>query len=166
MIYELLFGILPLLTSAASGGGGVASQLAPDGYCYAGMPCWPSDDVGIKWAQTLTGEILLPVSPEYTNYTIMINTRVTRYPYLIVMAETVDDVIKTVKFATEHHVRLTVRSSGHDYIGRSTADGSIQINLFRMKGLNIQLNSTRHADGIVVAQSGNSWIRVYEEVKQ
>jgi len=163
MFCGILLVLVPLLSSVARSGG-AASQQGPDGHCYAGMPCWPSDDVWIKWANTLSGEILLPTSPKYANFTIMTNTRVTRYPYVVAMVETVGDVLKTVQFANEHHIRLSVRSSGHDYIGRSTSDSCIQINLYRMKGLNIQLNSTRHPDGIVMAQSGNSWIRVYEEV--
>lgn len=95
----------------------------------------------------------------------MYDTRLTRFPYLIAMVESVSDVQKSIQFAKEHNMRLTVRSSGHDYIGRSTADMSLQINTKRMKGIKVNLNSTRNPAGEITAETGNTWIDLYEEVR-
>lgn len=134
-------------------------------YCFPGDDsCWPSTQDGLDFAASLEKPPLVPTNPLYANYTVMINTRVTKYPYAIVMAETISDVIKSVKFANKFGLKLSIRSSGHDYLGRSTGDGTLQINLFYMQGLTFNLNSTRHAAGELTAQSGNSWIRVYNEV--
>ncbi|KAF7348764.1 FAD-binding domain-containing protein [Mycena venus] len=46
-------------------------------------------------------------------------------PIYSVEAETVEDVQATVRFATAHDLRLVVKSSGHDYLGRSTAPNSL-----------------------------------------
>ena len=59
-----------------------------------------------------------------------------------------------------------IRSSGHSYIGRSTHDGSIVINLANMKGKKFNLNSIRNQAGEVTLESGNTWIDVYEEVRK
>ncbi|KAH3874248.1 uncharacterized protein LOC127869190 [Dreissena polymorpha] len=137
-----------------------------DGYCYPGQSCWPSWHEELVFANSLDGDSLLPTSEAYANYTIMINTRVTKYPYVIVLAQSLSDVIKCVKFANRFNIRLTIRSSGHDYIGRSTGDGTLQINLSKMQGLVFDLTSSRHADGELTAQSGNTWIRIYEEASK
>ena len=59
-----------------------------------------------------------------------------------------------------------IRSSGHSYIGRSTHDGSIVINLAKMKGKKFNLNSIRNQAGEVTLESGNTWIDVYEAVRK
>ncbi|KAJ7202332.1 FAD-binding domain-containing protein [Mycena pura] len=48
-------------------------------------------------------------------------------PIYSVEAETTADVQAAVKFASKHNLRLVVKSSGHDYLGRSTAPDSLLI---------------------------------------
>ncbi|KAJ7686120.1 hypothetical protein B0H17DRAFT_1072727 [Mycena rosella] len=48
-------------------------------------------------------------------------------PIYSVEAETVADIQAAVKFATKHDLRVAVKSSGHDTLGRSTAPGSLLI---------------------------------------
>lgn len=135
-------------------------------YCYPGeSECWPTYQEGLDFLSTLDGHIVLPNHEHYRFYAEMVNTRVTRFPYAIVVATTINDVIRSVEFSQRFKLRLTIQSSAHDYIGRSTGDGSLQINLFGMQGLTFNLNSPRWPAGEVTAQSGNTWIRVYNEVK-
>lgn len=144
----------------------VMSEPCERDYCYPGEEsCWPSIEEGLAFAASLDGKAITPIDINYPNATVMINTRVTKYPYSVVMAESISDVIASVKFANKYKVKLSVRSSGHDYIGRSTGDGTLQINLIKMQDLKFNLNSTRHPAGEVKAQSGNPWIRVYGEVR-
>ena len=96
----------------------------------------------------------------------MYDTRLTRFPYLIAMVENTADIQKSVLFAKKHNMKLSIRSSGHDYIGRSTADMSLQIYTMRMKGRQVNLNSTRNPAGEITAETGNTWIDLYREVKE
>ncbi|KAJ6598362.1 FAD-binding domain-containing protein [Mycena vulgaris] len=48
-------------------------------------------------------------------------------PIYSVEAETVADVQAAVKFASAHNLRVVVKASGHDYLGRSTAPNSLLI---------------------------------------
>ncbi|KAJ7906315.1 FAD-binding domain-containing protein [Mycena leptocephala] len=48
-------------------------------------------------------------------------------PVYSVEAETVADIQAAVKFATAHNLRVAVKVSGHDYLGRSTAPNSLLI---------------------------------------
>ena len=133
-------------------------------HCYPGSSCWPKMQDFLDFNHSIDGHVEFSNDAKYQIDSVMYNVRVTRFPYLIVLVANVDDVIKCVKFANKFNIKLTIRSSGHDYIGRSTADGSLQINLKEMKGLKFNLNSKRWSDGEVTAQSGNTWIRLYNEV--
>ncbi|KAJ6557664.1 hypothetical protein B0H19DRAFT_1148313 [Mycena capillaripes] len=48
-------------------------------------------------------------------------------PLYSVEAQTAEDIQNAVKFAAAHNLRLVVKSSGHDYLGRSTAPNSLLI---------------------------------------
>ncbi|KAI1773217.1 FAD-binding domain-containing protein [Hypoxylon cercidicola] len=38
-----------------------------------------------------------------------------------------DDIISTLKFADEKNIRLVIRNTGHDYLGRSTGAGALSV---------------------------------------
>ncbi|RYO84833.1 hypothetical protein DL762_005455 [Monosporascus cannonballus] len=44
---------------------------------------------------------------------------------------------EAVRFAERHNLRLVIKNSGHDFLGRSTAPNSLQILTNRMKGIRI-----------------------------
>ncbi|KAJ7865538.1 FAD-binding domain-containing protein, partial [Mycena leptocephala] len=48
-------------------------------------------------------------------------------PIYSVEAETVADIQAAVKFSSTHNLRVAIKSSGHDYLGRSTAPNSLLI---------------------------------------
>ncbi|KAJ7085554.1 FAD-binding domain-containing protein [Mycena epipterygia] len=50
-------------------------------------------------------------------------------PLYSVEAETVQDIQAAVTFATAHDLRVVVKSSGHDFLGRSTAPNSLLIHM-------------------------------------
>ncbi|GFF88015.1 6-hydroxy-D-nicotine oxidase [Aspergillus udagawae] len=55
-----------------------------------------------------------------------------------VVAECASNIQEAVRFAKRHNLRLVIKNSGHDFLGRSTAPESLQILTNRMK--NIQLS--------------------------
>lgn len=57
------------------------------------------------------------------------------YPVYVVNATCKEDVKKGVDFARKHDVRLVVKSTGHDYLGRSIAPNSLSIWTHNMKGI-------------------------------
>ncbi|KAI0413623.1 putative FAD-dependent isoamyl alcohol oxidase [Xylaria grammica] len=44
-----------------------------------------------------------------------------------------DDVIAAINFAHEQNVRLVVKSTGHDYVGKSTGKGALSLWMFNLK---------------------------------
>lgn len=49
--------------------------------------------------------------------------------------QTASHVQKAVRFAITHNLRLAIKNSGHDFLGRSTAPGSLQILTNGMKDI-------------------------------
>uniref|UniRef100_A0A2C9KXU7 FAD-binding PCMH-type domain-containing protein n=1 Tax=Biomphalaria glabrata TaxID=6526 RepID=A0A2C9KXU7_BIOGL len=112
----------------------------------------------------LDGKLISPYDQTYMNISYSRNIRKTKLPGLIILPYTVEDVQRMVIYARSHNLHLTVRSSGHDYIGRSTHDGSMNLYLTSMNKIQVNLNSARSPAGEVKVQSGASWLQVYTEV--
>jgi len=136
---------------------------------FPGMVGFPDTDAFRALALNLTKgepEMITPFSPSYSKLALMRNIRVTKEPYMIIMVENVHDVQQVMLFARKYNLFVTIQSSGHSYIGRSTGDGSIQINFKEMKKKTINLNSARNPAGEITVEPGNAWIDVYNEVSQ
>lgn len=58
--------------------------------------------------------------------------RVARYSATV---SSVDEVQSVVRFAADHRLRLSIRNTGHDLAGRSTAPDAIQIHTAGLKGI-------------------------------
>lgn len=54
-----------------------------------------------------------------------------------VQAKSAAHVQAAVRFAKLHNLRLAIKNSGHDFLGRSAAPESLQILVIAMKGINI-----------------------------
>ncbi|KAM3075971.1 hypothetical protein ACMFMG_006516 [Clarireedia jacksonii] len=48
-------------------------------------------------------------------------------PRYVVNATTSDDISKGIEFARKHNIRLVIRNTGHDGLGRSTGYGSLEL---------------------------------------
>ncbi|KNG81506.1 FAD/FMN-containing isoamyl alcohol oxidase MreA-like protein [Aspergillus nomiae NRRL 13137] len=53
------------------------------------------------------------------------------------LAKSAFDIQETVKFAKQYNLRLVVKNSGHDFLGRASAPGSLQILTNGMKDIKI-----------------------------
>ncbi|KAL5017612.1 hypothetical protein ScPMuIL_007201 [Solemya velum] len=135
-----------------------------ESYCLPGSSCWPSTQSVAVFGDSLDGQLVLPDNIRYASLVSMVDTRTTRYPAMVVLVGSVSDVQKAVRFARSFDLKISIRSSGHDFIGRSTGDGTLQINLSNMANISVNTASSSWPAGEVTVESGNSWIRVYEEV--
>jgi hypothetical protein len=41
-----------------------------------------------------------------------------KYPDFAVAVENAEDVSKTLRFAAKHNIRVTIKNTGHDFLGR------------------------------------------------
>lgn len=59
------------------------------------------------------------------------------YPAYVVDALGTEDVKKAVDFARKHNVRLVVKNTGYDFLGRSTAPAALSIRTINMKTIRL-----------------------------
>ncbi|EGN97606.1 hypothetical protein SERLA73DRAFT_110899 [Serpula lacrymans var. lacrymans S7.3] len=106
-----------------------------------------------------------------------LNTTITKIceqgsvPVVGVDAREPSDIQAAVNFAVEHNLRLVVKNTGHDYLGRSTARGSFMIWTHNMK--NITYNSSFVPEGAPATESyeaitlgaGVQWHEAYDAIQ-
>ncbi|XP_050409619.1 uncharacterized protein LOC126824427 isoform X2 [Patella vulgata] len=126
--------------------------------------CWPSATAISNFRSLLNGTVYDATDPSYSKTYELKNKRITKEPALIVNATSSGDVQKSVLFARQYNLKIAVRSSGHSYVGRSTVEGGVLIDLYNMRDIQVNLTSSRNTAGEVTVESGNNWARVYEEV--
>src|SRR5205823_3930353 len=69
------------------------------------------------------------------------NAMIDRRPGLIVRAAGAADVVRTVQFAREHTLLLSVKGGGHNIAGNAVSDGGLMLDLSAMKS--VRVDSTR-----------------------
>ncbi|WAR21032.1 HDNO-like protein [Mya arenaria] len=117
--------------------------------CCPSDECYPSQMDMAALNHGMNGHLLLPSYPEYSKQAHMYNTVEQRYPNLIAVVKNADDIQKAVQFARKYNLHVTVRSSGHNYVGRSTWEGSFLISLSEMDEMEIDLSTERSPHGTV-----------------
>jgi FAD/FMN-containing dehydrogenase len=118
-----------------------------------------ADPVSVDWNQW-TNDTCLPWSGYHCSGD--------GYPKVVLNASTAAHIKAGVDFARKHNVRLVVKSSGHDYVGRSNAPNSLSIwthhlkkefrfhDSFRPKNCKVEIKSTA-----VTAGAGAEMIELY-----
>ncbi|KAK2051931.1 FAD binding domain-containing protein [Colletotrichum caudatum] len=59
------------------------------------------------------------------------------YVQYAVNATGADDYVKTIKFAQDNNIRLVIRNTGHDYLGKSTGAGALALWTHHIKDINV-----------------------------
>lgn len=90
----------------------------------AGPPAWSALDAAVE------GRVILPSSDDYAAAKNLFNTRFdTSTPAAVVGVKSTRDVQRAVEFAVKGGRKIAVRSGGHSYIGASSADSAMVIDL-------------------------------------
>ncbi|CRK28782.1 FAD-linked oxidoreductase ZEB1 like protein [Verticillium longisporum] len=77
----------------------------------------------------------------FTNVTCVPTTDPTKsctlgfYGVYVIMAKTKDHIKAGIDFARDHNLRLVIRNTGHDFVGRSTGWGSLIINTYSFQDI-------------------------------
>lgn len=83
----------------------------------------------------LGGKVLLPDSPQFASAKQVFNTNYNGLtPAAIVTPTSPADVQKAMAFAAAHSLKVAPRSGGHSYIGASTANGAMVLDLRQLPG--------------------------------
>jgi FAD/FMN-containing dehydrogenase len=119
------------------------------------------DDTTIEALRTsLRGELLRPGDDGYGAARMVHNGMIDKHPALIARCAGAADVMRSVAFAREHHLLVSVRGGGHNVTGNAVSDGGLMIDLVPMKGLQID-----PANRTARCQAGLTWAEVNHDAQ-
>ena len=100
-------------------------------------------DVLFAFSESLRGTVLTPEDDQFDECRKIWNAMIDRRPGCIVQCAGTADVIRSVNFAREHGLRITVRGAGHNIAGSCIADGAVMIDLSGMRSVHIDPETKR-----------------------
>jgi len=154
--------ILLLLMALVSFGSAQEFELKT--YCVPEDDCWPSSsDFDTFIADNPNMEVVQRGDDGWTRASdLVLNRRVSEAPGVAMFASSKEDVIAAVKFSVEHNMNLKVISSGHEFIGRNSHPGSLQLSVREMRDISTDLSCSEHAPGCMTVGPGVYWIEAYK----
>lgn len=173
--------------------------LAADCRCLPSQPCWPDQSAWNHLRKQLHGSLISPtpelaacekdaastacaktLSALHNPFEIENNPGATQSqgwmnawqtaasPYAVAAADA-DDVAAAVKFAHEHHLRVVIKGTGHDYLGRSSAPNSLLIWTHNMRTIQYQdkfipagCDSKTKSTPALTVGAGTRWLEAYD----
>jgi FAD/FMN-containing dehydrogenase len=87
--------------------------------------------------QSLRGRVLTPGQEDYEKARKVWNAMIDRYPALIIQCAGASDVIKSVRFAIEFNLPISVKCGGHNFGGLSVCDDGVMIDLSNMRSIRV-----------------------------
>jgi FAD/FMN-containing dehydrogenase len=172
----------------------------PIQWCHPNQPCWPAEKDWQALAGQLKGKLEQPKSPLAAceggpSEACAAAIRAATNPFFLedqvggtqqagyldawepklsvyaIVAETAEDIAAGVKFAAAHQLRLAIKGTGHDYLGRSSAADSLLIWTHHMRKVEVVDAFVPHgcpastaAVPAVNVEAGARWLEAYQAV--
>jgi FAD/FMN-containing dehydrogenase len=101
----------------------------------------------------LTGTLAFPGDDAYVEATTIWNGMIKKRPGAVVRAASIDDVARTVRFAADAGVELSIRGGGHNIAGLALSDGGLTLDMsgFRQVEVDPEAKTARVGAGCVLA---------------
>ncbi|MER7678767.1 FAD-binding oxidoreductase [Streptomyces sp. NPDC096934] len=116
---------VPGAAAAAPPGASAAAGSAAEAY---GAQCGPA---------RLTGRIVRPHDPGYTDARLGWDQLFSHYPLVIVFAQNTQDVVNALTWARQNDVALRIRSGRHSLEGWSNVDSGLVIDISELKSVHL-----------------------------
>jgi FAD/FMN-containing dehydrogenase len=161
---------------------GLGCASAPPHPCKPTEARWPSGSEWQQLASKLTGKLLEPKAacescenpwqredePGATQSIGWLDAWSYALSVRAVAAETPEDVAAAVDFARRHRLKVVIKGTGHDYLGRSNAPDSLLIWTHPMRQIVAHENFIPQgcSQGVpaVSLGAGTRWLEAYQEV--
>lgn len=98
-----------------------------------------AEDTLEAFANGLDGRLLRPHDDSFADATLIWNGSIVKRPSVVVQAETVQDVVRTVKFARDNHLELSIKGGGHNIAGLALSDGGLTLDMSPMKKVEVDV---------------------------
>jgi FAD/FMN-containing dehydrogenase len=94
-----------------------------------------------RLAADLDGLLARPGDDAYAEATSIWNGMIVRRPAAVVRAVSTDDVVRTVNFARDHEVELSIRGGGHNIAGLSLSDGGLTLDMSQLRTVHVDADA-------------------------
>mmetsp|Transcript_41275 Transcript_41275/g.53254 ORF Transcript_41275/g.53254 Transcript_41275/m.53254 type:complete len:523 (+) Transcript_41275:55-1623(+) len=125
----------------------VVAQDTPPWKCMPdNSTCWPSKSQWSDFEDSLQGKVYWPWVignnlNGWSNAIKLKNQRLDIIPAVAVMAETIDDVQKSIAFVAENQLLFSVKSTGHCYSGNCMAQDGFHLDVSKMDNVGIDTDT-------------------------
>ena len=93
------------------------------------------------FASGLEGSLLRPDDEGYAESCALWNGMITKRPSAVVRAGSRDDVVRTVNFARDHELELSIRGGGHNIAGLALSDGGLTLDMSGLKNVEVDADA-------------------------
>jgi hypothetical protein len=93
--------------------------------------------------EAIKGTVILPGESAYDDARATFNAMIERRPFLIVRCASIPDVVRTVTFAADEGLPISVRGGGHAVAGHCIGDGAVVVDLAGLKHVDVDPASRR-----------------------
>ncbi len=90
-----------------------------------------------RFAADLDGVLARPGDDAYAEATSIWNAMSARRPAAVVRAGSTEDVVRTVHFARDNEVELSIRGGGHNIAGLSLSDGGCTLDMSQLRSVQV-----------------------------
>jgi FAD/FMN-containing dehydrogenase len=94
-------------------------------------------------AGALSEALMGPEAEGYDEARTLWNAMLDRRPGLVAECASTEDVVRSVQFAQEHGLLVSVGGAGHNIAGNAACDGGFMISLRKMKGVEVDAEGRR-----------------------
>jgi len=91
----------------------------------------------------LKGQIVLPEDSNYDDVRKIWNAMIDRRPAMIIRSEEAADVSRSILFARENGLEISIRGGGHNIAGNAVCDNGLMIDLSLMKSVRVDVENKR-----------------------
>lgn len=88
-----------------------------------------------QFEQSLRGRLIHPEDPDYDRVRKVWNGMIDRRPSMIVQCQGASDVVKSVNFARENNLLVSVKGGGHNVAGKAVCENGMMIDLSLMNAI-------------------------------
>ena len=86
-----------------------------------------------RFRASIKGKVVRPEDPDFDEVRKIWNAMIDRRPAVIVQCADASDVQRTIAFAGEHRLDLTIRGGGHNIAGSAISENGLMIDLSTLK---------------------------------
>ncbi|AFK19984.1 FAD-binding oxidoreductase [Haloferax mediterranei ATCC 33500] len=119
------------------------------------------DRLAEQFEGDLHGPLIRPGDSDYDDARAVWNGMIDKYPGLIAQCSGVADVIRSVNFARENDIPVSVRGGGHNVAGTAVCDDGLVIDCSEMTGVKVDPDAQT-----AWVQSGATWADLDHETQE